>query len=77
MIFYDVMIERYEFLKPSRQLIELVNDRDIWLNKDPRSKQLNILHWIYGDNQFTDRFLENPNVSPLVSSISYHALLPF
>lgn len=61
-IFYDTMKEKHpDQLENFNSFIELINDRDLWLNKDARSAELSSLHSIYGDDRFINRFLKNPS----------------
>lgn len=57
------------FVEDGRPLIteyedfaHLVNDYDLWLHRDPRSKQHNDLYFIYGAERFHQRFLKSPLV---------------
>lgn len=49
-------------LKEYYEFVRLVNDYDLWLLKDNRSLDLNKLFYLYGFDNFVDRFLENPSV---------------
>lgn len=45
-----------------REFVEMVNDYDLWLHKDPRSRQLNRLHSIIGHQRFIKRFSSDSRV---------------
>lgn len=55
----DAVSERLEDLSP---LVFHANDYDLWLHKDPHSSILNSLLFIYGQDRFINRFLENPSI---------------
>ncbi len=43
-------------LKHLKELVDIVNDIDLYINKDPRSKHYNALYWEMGFNWFVNRF---------------------
>lgn len=60
-IVYDTLKETHEEeLKPYEDFVMLSNDRDLWLQKDPRSYHLSLLHKILNDEKYVQRFLKNP-----------------
>ena len=61
-IFYDVKCVDYPELKKYHDLISIVNDRDLWINKDERGVEFANLHDIYGDEKYIERFFKNPSV---------------
>lgn len=62
-ITYDHFLPQYpQLLSPYDQLVEIVNDRDLWLRKNKFSNLFAYLHIIYGDEDFCNRFIENPDV---------------
>ena len=62
-IFYDALVKSNDSLNKYKDFIDVINDRDIWLNKDPRGEILVNLHDILGDQQFVERFLKNPSMT--------------
>ncbi|HMB00876.1 MAG TPA: hypothetical protein VKS21_07800 [Spirochaetota bacterium] len=63
MLFFNKFNTEFPELRKYRELIELVNDRDLWLNQDERSALIYRLHKIYGDEGFINRFYENAAVT--------------
>jgi oligoribonuclease NrnB/cAMP/cGMP phosphodiesterase (DHH superfamily) len=61
-IFFDEWLGREPSLEVYREFVTLTNDRDLWLNKDPRSTDQARLHHIYGDQPYLKRFVMNPSV---------------
>lgn len=61
-LFYDSYVGKYSILEKFSEFSKIINDRDLWLNQEPKGIQLAKLHQIYGDEKFTDRFLNNPKV---------------
>lgn len=60
-IVYDHFLDTHkEILLPYQEYIMLTNDRDLWLQKDPRSYRLSLLHKILEDQRYVKRFLKNP-----------------
>ncbi len=59
-ILFDHFLSSYRNLEKYKDFIELVNDRDLWLGKNPLAVSLAHLHQIYGDKAFVNRFLKNP-----------------
>jgi oligoribonuclease NrnB/cAMP/cGMP phosphodiesterase (DHH superfamily) len=63
-ILYETMKPRH----PSRlegldELIELTNDRDLWINADIRSAELSTRHGILGDDRYIHRLQKNADPS--------------
>ena len=42
-----------------REFSNVINDRDLWINKDPRGEIFQNLHHMYDDELFVKRMLEN------------------
>ncbi len=63
-LFYNYLVAQNSQLnlQPYEDFVLLVNDHDMWLHKDPRSRQLNRLLQIVGDNGFISRFVTKPEV---------------
>ncbi len=59
-LFYEYL--RLKNLKKYEQLVFHANDYDLWQHKDPHSSVLNSLLYIYDQERFINRFLENPSV---------------
>lgn len=60
-IVYDTLIKTHQKeLEPYHDFIVISNDRDLWLQKDPRSYHLSLLHKILHDEKYVQRFLKNP-----------------
>ena len=59
-ILFDHFLLSHQSLEKYKDFIELVNDRDLWLEKNPLAVSLAHLHQIYGEKAFVNRFLENP-----------------
>ncbi len=49
-------------LKPYEEFIRVTNDRDLWLQQEEQSEALAMLHNVLGDEDYMQRFLENPNI---------------
>ncbi|MBN8218794.1 MAG: hypothetical protein J0L75_19295 [Spirochaetes bacterium] len=62
-IFFDEWLPRDASLEVYREFIVLTDDRDLWLNQDPRSTDLAKIHHIYGDQGYLKRFVQNPMVA--------------
>ncbi len=62
-IFYERMLEDYPSeLSDLKDFVRLTNDRDLWINDDPRSAELSSLHNIYGDERYVHRFTKNASI---------------
>jgi hypothetical protein len=62
-IFFERMLEDYPSeLNDLKDFIRLTNDRDLWINDDPRSAELSSLHSIYGDERYVHRFIKNVSI---------------
>ena len=62
-IFYERMVQDYpEKLKNYEEFIRLTNDRDLWKNEDPRSADMSLLHSIYGDEKYVQRYVTDSSV---------------
>lgn len=61
-ILFDALSANHPELSVYREFVDLTNDRDLWLNRDPRSVHLVKLHNILGDAGYIARFKENPSV---------------
>lgn len=65
-IFYEFLLKtiRNNFekskLEEFSQLVELVNDYDLWIHKNLDSKKINDLYYLIGREKFVERFLKNP-----------------
>ncbi len=53
--------EKKLILESYRELIQLIDDRDRFLNNFKESAQLQYLHDLYRQHRFINRFLEDPN----------------
>lgn len=62
-ILYDFYVSSFETLKKYNALVTLINDRDLWLNQIPESRELTELFHILDQDQFTKRFLKNSDPS--------------
>ncbi|AOQ24611.1 Oligoribonuclease NrnB [Moorella thermoacetica] len=62
-LFYNYLISHNANIKPYEDFVMLVNDYDLWLHKDPRSRQLNRLLQIVGDYGFISRFVTKPEIN--------------
>jgi len=62
-IFFDLYHKSHPQLLPYRDFSNVVNDRDLWLNKDKRGIILTKIHNIYGDRLFTERMLKNSSLN--------------
>lgn len=60
-IFFDRFVGEKPDLAAYQDFIRLTNDRDLWLNQDPKSAGLAKLHHSMGDARYLARFLENPS----------------
>ncbi len=61
-IFFEAQLtDNNARLAPLTDFIDLTNDRDLWLNKKPASVDLSMLHTIYGDERYIQRFIKNPS----------------
>lgn len=60
-LFYDYHVEKFPEIKAYEAFVTRINDRDLWLNEDPESARLTRLHYIYGDEDFVERFTNNPD----------------
>ncbi|PCJ59236.1 MAG: hypothetical protein COA79_11085 [Planctomycetota bacterium] len=59
-ILYDALVKGgSDNLSNYLDFSNVINDRDLWLNKDDRGILMAKLHHIYGDESFVDRFLKN------------------
>lgn len=59
-ILFDALLEeKVEGLENFSDFSTVINDRDLWLNKDDRGILMAKLHHIYGDTAFVNRFLKN------------------
>lgn len=61
-ILYESYLINYPQLSRYEDFSLVINDRDLWHNKESRGIQLAKLHQIYGDEKFTQRFLKDPKV---------------
>jgi oligoribonuclease NrnB/cAMP/cGMP phosphodiesterase (DHH superfamily) len=61
-MFYDEYVQTHPQLLPYKEFSELVNDRDLWINKDARGVLITKLHNLYEDHLFVERMLENPSL---------------
>ncbi|MGI9862705.1 DHHA1 domain-containing protein [Moorella naiadis] len=53
---FNYLSQSHRRLKKYQDFTAVVNDYDLWLHKDPRSRQLNRLHYILGPHRFIKRF---------------------
>jgi len=63
LLFLNHLVTQHSGLEKFRDFVLTVNDRDLWLNKDSRSAELNTLHYILGDSLFIKRFYRNPSMT--------------
>jgi len=61
-IFFDAHLKDHPELKQYRDFVQIINDRDLWINKDRRGTLVAGLHNIYDDKLFVERMLENPTL---------------
>ena len=60
-IVYERFLQDHPELKKYHDFIQITNDRDLWIRKDPRSYHLSLLHKILSDQKYVKRFIKNPN----------------
>lgn len=73
MVFFDhILVNSQVDLSYYSHLIDLVDDRDRWINSHVDSGQLNYLHNTIGQPAFIRRFLKNP--SPIFTSEEQYLL---
>ena len=58
-IFFDFFVRDYPEMEKYREFSNVINDRDLWINKDPRGEIFQNLHHMYDDELFVKRMLEN------------------
>lgn len=59
---FNYLSQNHRKLKKYRDFAAVVNDYDLWLHKDFRSRQLNRLYYILGPHRFTKRFAADGRV---------------
>lgn len=64
-IFYETWVHKNEALKTYADFIEVINDRDLWINKRKEGQDIATLCNILGDASFINRFFKNPSVDLL------------
>ena len=62
-IFFDAMVPLHPHLETYREFIDITNDRDLWINVDPRGLLFARLHAIYGDQEYIERFVKNTDLN--------------
>ncbi len=63
-IFYESYVKDFPVLEAYGDFINAINDRDLWINQDPKGEFLTKLHQIYDDELFVKRFLQNVTMVP-------------
>lgn len=58
---YEWLLSRNKNIKKYYDLVECINDYDLWLLKDKKSLKMNMLFTLYGINRFVNRFSQNPS----------------
>lgn len=62
-IFFEAWQERQPRLADLADFIRLIDDRDMWANRFPESADLALLHNLWGDERFINRFLKDATVT--------------